>query len=437
MMDSLIYGRRLSGGGQAGSTDQLLNPVVVQLLDSSLTPVAGVTVTFAAPVGAAVTPSTAVTSALGRATFAARLGRAVGSDAFTATAPGTPTLTMTMGATTPATGTIFTILNADHAVGNDGIPGAGTAAHTGGLQAMAIASDGTVYVADSGNNYVDKLTPHGQLTHVAGNGVASNSGDNGLATAAGVPSPRGLALDASNGILYIAQPQTIRAVTLSTGIISTIAGGGSAPGPAFGDGGPATAAAFSSLGWIGLGPDGALYVNDTGNYRYRRIDSNTGIITSWLARAAVNPCTTALEFSEQNGGGGNIVWDSAGNAFLGAGMCGTTLLPYGAAAGVLRRTPGGILSRIAGVNAGSLADNIVATSAGFLSAPMIAMDHAGNIFTADSVDHRVRRIEAGNGRITTVAENGGGGYAGDYVPANLSQLYTPPRSPSIRSRTST
>jgi sugar lactone lactonase YvrE len=75
---------------------------------------------------------------------------------------------------------------------------------------MAVASDGTVYVTDSTNAYVDKLTPQGLVTHVAGNGTTGNTGDNGLATSAALNSPNAVALDEANGILYIAQGASTR-----------------------------------------------------------------------------------------------------------------------------------------------------------------------------------------------------------------------------------
>lgn len=133
------------------------------------------------------------------------------------------------------------------------------------------ASGSVVYVADEGNHKVRKVdVTLGEVTTVAGTGISGFSGDNGLATAANLDSPSGVALDAA-GNLYIADTDNhqIRRVS-SAGVITTVAGTG-VPG-SLGDGGPATAAQLSSPVAVAVDGAGDLYIADLQNQRIRKVD---------------------------------------------------------------------------------------------------------------------------------------------------------------------
>ncbi len=119
----------------------------------------------------------------------------------------------------------------------------------------------------------------GIITTVAGNGSPDYSGDGGAATAAGLYYPYGVAVDAA-GNLYIADTvdNRIRKVSASTGIITTVAGNGS-PGYS-GDGGAATAAELYYPYGVAVDAAGNLYIADTGNNRIRKVSASTGIITT-------------------------------------------------------------------------------------------------------------------------------------------------------------
>lgn len=168
------------------------------------------------------------------------------------------------------------------------VTGNGTAAFTGdGGQAssasintpvgVTIDAQGILYIADWGNNRIRKIDKTGVITTVAGNGTAGSAGDGGLAINASLNSPRIPVFD-SKGNLYIPEwaGQRIRKVNTS-GIISTIAGNGTAGFT--GDGGLALNATLNN-------PDGAicdlqdnLFIADRTNHRIRKIDKN-GIITT-------------------------------------------------------------------------------------------------------------------------------------------------------------
>lgn len=139
--------------------------------------------------------------------------------------------------------------------------------------AIAVAADGTVYIADTDNHRIRRVGPDGKISTLAGAGTKGYSGDGGPARQAKFYSPTGLAL-AADGTLYIADTgnYVIRRLTPGGGL-STVAGlhredwthefGG--------DGGPALKAQFDEPSGIALGPDGALYIADTDNHRIRRV----------------------------------------------------------------------------------------------------------------------------------------------------------------------
>lgn len=154
--------------------------------------------------------------------------------------------------------------------------GPATSAQLDGPTDIAIDSNGNLYICDTANSRVRKVTPDGIITTFAGNGNVVYSGDGVQAATTAVPSPGGIAVD-SQGNVYISSALRVRKVT-PAGIISTIAGTG-ARGFS-GDGGPATAATFR--GPIGLAVDqfGNVYVSDNSNGRVRKVDAS-GIITTY------------------------------------------------------------------------------------------------------------------------------------------------------------
>ncbi|HLU66038.1 MAG TPA: hypothetical protein VKZ63_07170 [Kofleriaceae bacterium] len=149
---------------------------------------------------------------------------------------------------------------------------------------LARAADGTLYITDQQNQRVRRIAPDGVISTVAGNGTAGFAGDGGPATEAMIaceigsnPAPTcGVAVDGER--LYISDTlnHRIRVVDLETGIIDTLAGDGE-PGYA-GDGGAAAAARFSYPQDLEIGPDGDLYIADTNNSVIRAIDLDSGTV---------------------------------------------------------------------------------------------------------------------------------------------------------------
>jgi uncharacterized protein (TIGR03437 family) len=156
--------------------------------------------------------------------------------------------------------------------GMPGYSGDGAAAVEAQLhdpRGLAVDGAGNLYVADSGNHRIRRIDVHGAISTVAGTGTAGFSGDASKASAAQLNSPRGIAVGA-DGSLYIADTgnQRIRAVD-SSGLIRTIAGTGIEG--FFGDGGPALSAQLSSPSGIIAGADGSLWFADYGSARVRRL----------------------------------------------------------------------------------------------------------------------------------------------------------------------
>ena len=182
-----------------------------------------------------------------------------------------------------ASGVIATIAGTGVA-GVSGDGGAATAARLDLPTALAVDAVGDVYVADTNNHRVRRIAAGtGTITTVAGDGVEGYSGDGGVATAAAIDSPSGLAVDAA-GDLYIADTHNgrVRVVSAATGKIATVAGAGFTGGnvQSFGgDGGAASAAGLALPRGLTLDAAGNLYVADCANQRIRRV-SPSGVITT-------------------------------------------------------------------------------------------------------------------------------------------------------------
>ncbi|MEW2041624.1 hypothetical protein AB0885_31995 [Streptomyces sp. NPDC005534] len=144
-------------------------------------------------------------------------------------------------------------------------------------QGLAVSPDGTLYVADTFNHRIRRISADGIITTLAGTGVHAYTGDGGPAQAAALAYPRAVAVG-QDGTVYIADMsnQRIRHVTRDN-VISTLAGIGRA---GFGgDDEPACKALLRSPAGVAVGPDGAVYVSDTSNQRIRCVTRDNVIST--------------------------------------------------------------------------------------------------------------------------------------------------------------
>jgi streptogramin lyase len=159
---------------------------------------------------------------------------------------------------------------------------------------VAVNAAGDVFIADTYNNRVVKVTPQGQVTAVAGDGVPGYSGDGRLAIFAELNNPTGLAVDAE-GNLYIADSSNnvIRRVDAKTGIITTVAGDYAADkasgglGGFAGDGGAATSARLNDPQGVAVDGAGDLFIADTFNNAIREV-TPAGVISTVVNEAGPN-----------------------------------------------------------------------------------------------------------------------------------------------------
>ncbi|MCW3123000.1 MAG: Leucinerich repeat protein-like protein, partial [Flavipsychrobacter sp.] len=144
------------------------------------------------------------------------------------------------------------------------------------IKGLLVDKTGNIYISDQNNFRVRKIDVAGIVTTIAGNGTAVYGGDGGPATAAGIPGPWGLCMDGS-GNLYIADAGNSRIRKVNTsGIITTFAG--TVPGDS-GEGGAATAARISTPYGLAIDKFGSIYFSDLANQKVKKI-SSSGIITT-------------------------------------------------------------------------------------------------------------------------------------------------------------
>lgn len=326
---------------------------------------------------------------------------------------------LTAGAGVPAvlnayavsTPTIWTI--AGGGLGQFGLDG--VAATDIGLNwARDVATDaaGNVYIAEQDTNKIRRVTPGGLITTVAGTGTAGFSGDGGPASAATLNGPNGVAVDADGAILIADTGNTrIRRVS-TTGVITTIAGTGTAGFS--GDGGPATDAQLNFPARLAVAPSGDIVFSDVSNHRIRKISPSGAIATvAGTGTAGFSGDGGPATSAELHLPGG-LAFDRGGNILIADANNGR----------VRRVTPTGTITTIAGngVLGPSSGDGGFATAAA-MSPADVATDDAGNILVADT-NHRVRRI-ASTGIIRTLAGNGTGTSTGDGGPASAATVFLP------------
>ena len=315
----------------------------------------------------------------------------------------------------------FGIINTVAGSGSKGYDGDGRQATLATLYSPdGVAFDrlGNIFIADRMNHRVRMVTKiTGIITTVAGDGTAGYSGDFGLAILAKLNSPGGVAIDASRNI-YIADTQNrrIRKVTKITGIITTVAGDGTAGYG--GDGGLATLAKLHNPLGINLDRSGNIYIADSANYRVRKVTMSTGIITTLAGTGSPGrtgdggPATSAT-LSYLYG----VATDVSGNIYI-ADTVNSLIRMVTISTGIITTVAGGRTS-------GSLGDGGQATAA-LLDYPCgVTLDTLGNIFIADSDNRRIRLVMKSTGTITTVAGNGTLGYSGDKRQAMSARLHNP------------
>ncbi|MBZ5577338.1 MAG: hypothetical protein LAP40_12325 [Acidobacteriia bacterium] len=239
---------------------------------------------------------------------------------------------------------------------------------------LAISPSGILYFADENSNLVGQVNlSSGIVSTVAGTGAGVDSGDGGLAVSAGVRMPSGVALDAAGNLYFGSSWSRIREVDARTGMIRTIAG--QFANGYTGDGGPALGARFWDPIPSAVSRNGDLYIADFQNSRIRKMSLQTGIVTT----------------------------------VVGSGDCPIAPGPF----------------RITVCRGAYDGDAGPGTNASLNYAEGVALDDSGNLYIADTINHRIRRLDAKTGLIYTIAGNGVRGYFGDGGPALAAEISTP------------
>jgi hypothetical protein len=351
--------------------------------------------------------------------------------------------------------------------------GTGSAARFQTPEGAAVDSAGNLYVADFGNNTIRKITPAGVVTTLAGQATGLGGAD-GARSAAQFYIPHGVALDSATN-LYVADTQnhTIRKIT-PAGVVTTVAGSAGNHGNM--DGVGLGAAQFNSP--IGLSVDrtGNLYVGDTANQTIRKVTASAAVTTLAGQVGVTGSANGTGSGALFNGPSGTAV-DSAGNVYVADGVNRTIRkITSGGAVTILAASPrlqgtndgvgsaarfnqpasvavdsannvyvvdsggqtvrkitsGGVVTTLAGTGGLSGTNDGVGSAARFVNPQGVAVDNAGNVYVSDSGNHTIRMVTPG-GVVTTLV--GSPKQSGSLDGTNGVARFSTPRGIAVDSAT--
>lgn len=357
------------------------------------------------------------------------------------------------------------------------------------LEGIAVDLAGNVYVADAGDHRVRRITPGGLIQTIAGDGTAGYRGDGGAAIGARLNTPYGLATDRTGNVYVADLGNgRVRRIGID-GVITTVAGGGTKePQPQFSANAVRASEAklkaprnvavdalgnvyvsdfddhrvvrITPDGWLytaaqaglknptalALDANGRLYIADAGNKRIVKLEGGalqpaTSTGHAYSNQVLFYPVTgMAIDFDgnlfaleggvrnlrrispanqivEYSWGGRDVAVDSLRRIYLTDG---------GTNGGLVRRMSNQGVEVIAGGAGFRFAGDQGPAAQARLNAPSgVAMDAQGNLYIADTLNHRVRRVTAGTRAITTIAGTGEAGYSGDAGLAVNAKLRSP------------
>ncbi|MBI3679153.1 MAG: hypothetical protein HY235_01925 [Acidobacteria bacterium] len=361
-------------------------------------------------------------------------------------------------------GVISTIAGtANFGFGGDGEPATG--ARLNFPYGIAVDRGGAIYIGDTGNHRIRRIDANGIIRTIAGSGNAGASGDGGAATLAMLRFPSRIAVDSSGNTYFTDDDNRIRRITPAS-IISAFAGTGE-----YGFAGDKEDAVKARLNGfnspLGIAVDSRsnVYIADVDNDRIRVVDSSGKIdsIAGVLHYAGDGGQATRAVMKFPTG----VVVDRSGtiyitdtenhrirsvspqgiiNTFLGSGLSayqdgpvaaaqtpyprglisdGGSTLYFADFSKIRKITAAGSVATVAGTGTrGFGGDDSLATVARLNRPYNIAIDAENNIYFADNLNHRVRKVTA-DGTISTVAGNGNAGFSGDFGPAKNARLLFP------------
>ena len=306
----------------------------------------------------------------------------------------------------PATAGIIHTFAGSGDAGFSGDGGPAANANLNSPTGLALDGAGNLYIADTGNNRIRKVTPAGMISTVVGNGVAGYAGDNQVADSVNTElnQPLGVTVDYA-GNLYIADTsnQTVRRVDAITGVISTVAGNGVASGLSdgkgtySGDNGAATAAGLSLPYAVAFDASGNMFIPDSANDCVRRVDAVTQVITTVAGvggqpGSPVNGTSAASSKLNQPSG---VAVDAAGNLYIAD--------TQNAAIRKVNFATGQIATLIAHAAGNALNANNALGAVQIYAPVGVYLDGAGNLLFADLYYMLVSKIDSSRGVLNFTA----------------------------------
>jgi sugar lactone lactonase YvrE len=270
----------------------------------------------------------------------------------------------------------------------NGIPtlvnGKASAASFNSPNSVAVNTSGTIYVADNNNKVVREISPEGNVTTLAGDGTTGSV--NGPNPSASFKSPWGITVDASENV-YVADAVNNQIRKISGGVVSTLAGSGSAGATdATGAG-----ASFRLPASVATDAAGNVFVADMNNHLIRKI-TPAGLVTTFAGSGSIGSTDatgTAASFNTPNG----VAVDALGNIYV--ADTGNNL--------IRKITSAGVVTTLAGSSSGF--NDGIGSVAKFNSPTGVAADALGNVYVADKSNYRIRKITSA-GTVSTLAGNG-------------------------------
>ena len=339
-----------------------------------------------------------------------------------------------------AASTVDIITTVAGTLGVEGYSPDGTAATSASLNYpgnILVDGSGNIFIADT-DNFVIRQVTAGNIQTVIGNNFLAYSGDGGTGLNGQLNYPGSVVVDGSGDIFIADSDSSVIREVMASGDIQTVAGNGTTCGlstAACGDAGPATSAQLNNPYGLFLDASGNIFIADTENNRIRVV--NTGAAPVTIATIVIGPGDIATV-----AGAGTQGYAGDGAAALSAEL----FSPFGVFVDStgnifiadtdnhrIREVAAatGIITTVAGTgtqcspSSSACGDGGAAISAQLADPDGLFVDSSGNIYIADTGDNRIRQVAASNGNVSTVAGTGNPGYAGDGAAAASAQLAGP------------
>lgn len=282
-------------------------------------------------------------------------------------------------------GTVTTIAGTAGLDGSN--DGNGAAARFFGPEGVAVDGSGNVYVADSANQTIRKITPAGDVTTLAGSPELAGS-DDGSGSAARFNYPCAVAVDAIGNVYVVESNNSIVRKITPEGVVTTLAGMAETIGSSDGTGSDAR---FNFLQGIAVGSDGSVFVADAGNLTIRKI-SPIGFVTTVAGTTNQDGSSDGSGADARFGCPIGLATDPAGNVYIADSGNNT----------IRKLSPENIVTTIAGRPRSYGSTDGAGSRARFNQPAGLSVDNSGNIFIADSANRIIRKISP-LGKVTTLA----------------------------------